>query len=185
VRGSPSGISLFLGRSLRILPNTQHRVGAYLRFNGAGPQEWCTIVKWKAGENTHENLVCVCSGGLSNTGLTTTLACIGAVKQLGLEKVGIGCLAALPSEVGPVLRKTIAAKTIVTVDGCPMRCPRKIVENAGFNIARGIVLTEDIGMKKKALHEDIGGDLKPLTDYISPEDVAKVKQLIVEAIEND
>lgn len=140
-------------------------------------------MKWKAGENTHENLVYVCSGGLSNTGLTAALASTEVVNELGLDKVGIGCLAALPSQVGPVIGKTNAAKKVVTVDGCPMRCARKIVENAGFKITRGIVLTEDIGIKKKALHEDIGGDLKLLTEYISPEDVAKAKQLIVEAIE--
>ena len=142
-------------------------------------------MKWKAGENTHENLIYVCSGGLSNTGLTAILAGIEVVKQLGLERVGIGCLAALPSEVGPVIGKTNAANKVVTVDGCPMRCSRKIVENAGFGIASSIVLTEDIGMKKKALHEDIGGDLKPVMDYILPEDVAKATELIAEAIEGD
>jgi hypothetical protein len=33
---------------------------------------------------------------------------------------------------------------------------RKIVEQAGFNVTRSIVLVRDIGMKKKGLHEDIG-----------------------------
>jgi len=142
-------------------------------------------MEWKAGENTHENLIYVCSGGLSNTGLAAMLAAVEAVKQLGLRRVGIGCLAALPSEVGPVMGKTRAAKRIVIVDGCPMRCAKKIVEKAGFEIASSIVLTEHIDMKKKAFHEDIPEGPKPLTDYISPEDVAKAKQLIVEAIEND
>ena len=75
-------------------------------------------MEWKAGENTHENLIYACFGGLSNTGITATLASMEAVKELGLKKLGIGCLAGLPIVVGPVLGKTKAAKKIITVDGC-------------------------------------------------------------------
>lgn len=55
---------------------------------------------------------------------------------------------------------------MITVDGCPMECSKKVVEEAGFDIAKSIVLTRDIGMKKKALHEDIGKDLKPVMQYV-------------------
>ncbi|MEM2838481.1 MAG: putative zinc-binding protein [Thermoplasmata archaeon] len=139
-------------------------------------------MEWKAGENTHENLIYACFGGLSNTGITATLASMEAVNELGLRKVGIGCLAGLPIEVGPVLGKTKAAKKIVTVDGCPFECSKKVVERAGFKIARSIVLTRDIGMKKKPFHEDIGGDLKGVMDYVSPEDVRKAKELIIQTV---
>lgn len=37
-------------------------------------------------------------------------------------------------------------------------------------------------MKKKSLHEDIGGDLKGVIDYISEEDVKRAKELIIKAI---
>jgi hypothetical protein len=37
-------------------------------------------------------------------------------------------------------------------------------------------------MKKKPFHEDIGGDLKGMMDYVSPEDVRKAKELIIQAI---
>jgi hypothetical protein len=37
-------------------------------------------------------------------------------------------------------------------------------------------------MKKKALHEDIGQNMKPLMDYVSQDDVKKAKELIVKAI---
>jgi uncharacterized metal-binding protein len=139
-------------------------------------------MEWKAGENTHENLIYACFGGLSNTGITATLACMEAVKELGLKKLGIGCLAGLPIEVGPVLGKTKAAKKIITVDGCSFECSKKVVELAGFKIARSIVLARDIGMKKKPFHEDIGGDLKGMMDYVSPEDVRKAKELIIQAV---
>jgi hypothetical protein len=37
-------------------------------------------------------------------------------------------------------------------------------------------------MKKKALHEDIGQDLKPVMEYISQDEVQKAKDLIVKSI---
>jgi len=138
---------------------------------------------WKAGENTHEHVIYVCFGGLSNTGITAALATMEAVKELGLKKVAIGCLGGLPTNVPPVYGKTKAAKKIVTVDGCPFECSKKIVETAGFKVAKGIMLTRDIGMKKKALHEDIApGEVKPMMDYISDDDIRKAKELIVKAI---
>jgi hypothetical protein len=51
---------------------------------------------WEEGMKTHENIIFSCYGGLSNTGITSALACLEAVKELGLEKVAIGCLGALP-----------------------------------------------------------------------------------------
>lgn len=139
-------------------------------------------MKWEAGKNTHENIIYVCFGGLSNTGITAALAALEAVKELGLQKVAIGCLAGLPTNVGPVHGKTKAARKIVTVDGCPFECSKKVVEAAGFRVAKAIMLTRDIGMKKKALHEDIGGDLREVMAYISNEDVERAKNLIIRAI---
>jgi len=43
--------------------------------------------EWREGMPTHENLIFSCFGGLSNTGLTSALACLEVVKELGLEKV--------------------------------------------------------------------------------------------------
>lgn len=140
---------------------------------------------WQEGMKTHENIVFSCFGGLSNTGITSALACMEAVKELGLEKVAIGCLGGLPLEVAPVVGKTKAAKKVVTVDGCPFECSRKIVEQAGFKATESIVLVRDIGMKKKALHEDIGQDMKGVMGYVSDDDVRRAKELIVKAIVGD
>lgn len=140
---------------------------------------------WEEGVKTHENLIFSCFGGLSNTGITSALACLEAVKELGLEKVAIGCLGALPLGVKPVLGKTRAAKKVITVDGCSFECARKTVEQAGFTPTRSIVLVRDIGMKKKALHEDIGAGIKPVMDYVSAEDVQKAKGLIIRALTED
>jgi uncharacterized metal-binding protein len=137
---------------------------------------------WQEGMKTHENIIFSCFGGMSNTGITSALASMEAVKELGLEKVAIGCLGGLPLKIEPVEGKTKAAKKVITVDGCPFECSRKIVEQAGFKVSKSIVLVRDIGMKKKALHEDIGGDIKTLMDYISDDDVQKAKELIMKAI---
>ena len=138
--------------------------------------------KWQAGVNTHENTIFSCFGGASNTGIVSGLACLEAVKELGLEKVAIGCLGGLPTKVKPVLGKTKASKKVITVDGCPFECSRKIVEQAGFKPTKSIVLTRDIGMKKKAFSEDVGQGIKGVMDYISEDDVQKAKELIVKAI---
>jgi uncharacterized metal-binding protein len=87
----------------------------------------------------------------------------------------------VPLGVKPVLGKSKAAKKIITVDGCPFECARKTIENAGFKIAKSIVLVRDIGMKKVALHTDIGKSLG-VEKYISQEDIRKAKELIVKAI---
>jgi len=65
---------------------------------------------WQEGMKTHENIIFSCFGGLSNTGITSALASLEAVKELGLEKVAIGCLGALPEKIPPVMGKTKAAK---------------------------------------------------------------------------
>ena len=43
---------------------------------------------WEEGMKTHENIIFSCYGGMSNTGITSALACLEAVKELGLEKGG-------------------------------------------------------------------------------------------------
>jgi len=138
--------------------------------------------QFQAGVNTHENVIFSCYGGASNTGITSGLACLEAVKELGLEKAAIMCLGGLPTNVKPVFGKTRAAKKIITVDGCPFECSRKIVEQAGFKPTRSIVLTRDIGMKKKGLSEDIGKETKGVMEYISNDEVKKAKELIVKTI---
>jgi len=137
--------------------------------------------QFQAGVNTHENVIFSCYGGASNTGITSALASLEAVKELGLEKAAVMCLGGLPTNVKSVLGKTRAAKKIVTVDGCPFECARKIVEQAGFKPI-SIMLTRDIGMKKKGLSEDIGKEIKGVMEYISDDDVKKAKELIVKTV---
>ncbi len=39
--------------------------------------------EWQEGIPINENIIFSCFGGLSNTGITSALACLGAVKELG------------------------------------------------------------------------------------------------------
>ncbi len=133
---------------------------------------------------THENIIFSCLGGLSNTGATSALACLEVVRELGLEKVAFGCLPSLPLKVKPVIGKTKAARKLVTVDRCPFECARKTVEAAGFEITKSIVLARDIGMKKKALHLDIGKGLGP-QEHVSEEEAKRAKGLIEKIILGD
>jgi uncharacterized metal-binding protein len=130
----------------------------------------------------HETVIYACFGGFSNTGLVAALASLEAVKELGLDKACIGCLAGLSTQVPPVIEKTKVAKKVLTVDGCPMECSKKVVQGAGFKISRSLVLVRDIGMTKKSLHEDIGRDLRGVMEYVSEEDVQNAKKLIMRAI---
>jgi uncharacterized metal-binding protein len=136
----------------------------------------------KSQMRTHENVIFSCYGGFSNTGITSALACLEVVKELGLEKVCVGCLSALPLGIEGVIKKTKAAKKVITVDGCGAQCARKILENAGFKVTKSIVLERDIGMKKKALNEDIEGELKGVMEYISEGDVKRAKELIIKTL---
>jgi uncharacterized metal-binding protein len=138
---------------------------------------------WHEGTKTHENIIYACFSCLSNTGITAGLGSLEVIKELGLDKVGVGCLAALPLSLAPVIAKTKASKKIITVDGCSNECSRKIVEAAEFKPTKSFMLVRDIGMNKKALNEDIGHNLKPVMDYVSPEDVQKTKSLIIEEIQ--
>jgi uncharacterized metal-binding protein len=140
--------------------------------------------QWNESVQSHENVIYACFGGFSNTGLTAGLASLEAVKDLGLDKISIGCLGGLSTKIPAVFGKTKVAKKVITVDGCPMECSRKVVEASGFNIAKNIVLTRDIGMKKKPLHEDIGKDLKPVMQYISEEDIKRAKDLIIKSVQD-
>lgn len=121
-------------------------------------------------ENVPDTALFVCFGAMSNVGMMTGLAAIEAVKQVEKGKAGIFCLGGLPTRAPTVLAKTQAAKRIVTVDGCPLNCSRKIVEQAGFTSAQAINLVTDCKIQKKSSSE------------YNPEDLQQVIDVIVDAI---
>ncbi len=84
------------------------------------------------------SLLLVCFGGMSNTGYLSALAAMEAVKRVGLRKAGIACLAGVPSWVPTVVNRVRNAKKVITVDGCPTACARKLAENAGPPVTKSI-----------------------------------------------
>jgi uncharacterized metal-binding protein len=94
-----------------------------------------------------ENALFVCFGSLSNVGTLRGLAATEVERKHGPDEAGVFCLGGLPTEGKSAVHKTRAAKRIVTVDGCPLNCPRKIVEAAWFVPDRIVKLVEDCGLK--------------------------------------
>jgi uncharacterized metal-binding protein len=112
----------------------------------------------------------VCFGCLSNTGRLTGIAGLKAIEKIGIDKANIFCLGALATKGKLVIDKTKEAEKIIVVDGCPLKCAKKIVEDSGFKIDHYINLVEDLGFQKG----------KPL-DY-TEEDVEKVMNEILKVI---
>lgn len=123
-------------------------------------------------ENVPETALFVCFGAMSNVGMMTGLAAIEAIKQVEKGKAGIFCLGGLPTQAPTVIAKTQAVKRIVTVDGCPLNCSRKIVEMAGFTPSQTINLVTDCNIQKKD------------ASMFDPEEMKPVVEVIVDAINN-
>ncbi|MCX6028826.1 MAG: putative zinc-binding protein [Chloroflexi bacterium] len=113
-----------------------------------------------------DNALFVCFGGMSNVGTLTGLAALEAVKQAGPGKAAIFCLGGLPTQAPTVLDKTSKVKRIVTVDGCPLNCARKIVETAGFKPDATLTLVNDCGITKGPPTQYTADDLAVVTDAI-------------------
>ena len=116
--------------------------------------------------NVPKNALFVCFGGMSNVGTLTGLAGLEAVRRAEPGEAGIFCLGGLPTEAKSVMDKTRAAQRIITVDGCPLNCSRKIVEQAGFAPSRAINLVEGCGIKKGAPTEYTDADLQTAAEAI-------------------
>jgi uncharacterized metal-binding protein len=90
-----------------------------------------------------EKLVFACSGA----------ADVGAIADQAarkLSKSGKGkmfCTVGLGGKVEPVLETTRAASTILAIDGCPLDCTKRSLEEAGFSECLQLRVT-DLGMTK-------------------------------------
>ena len=141
--------------------------GAALSETGASSSESDRRkpIDYEAGKNTHENVIFPCSGGFSNVALITSLASLEAVKELGIEKAAIGCLAGLPGNNAPMVHVLAnAARKVLTVDGCPNQCARKVVEASGLKVSRSIVVSRDANVEKHTFRADVGGNAKPVME---------------------
>jgi uncharacterized metal-binding protein len=113
-----------------------------------------------------DNALFVCFGGMSNVGTLTGLAGLEAVKRAGPGKAAIFCLGGLPTGAPTVLEKTSRVDRIVVVDGCPLNCARKIVEQAGFRPDAALTLVTDCGITKGPSTQYTADDLERATNTI-------------------
>lgn len=102
---------------------------------------------------------CSCSCGSSaDSGPKLIFPCSGAadVGELAdraarkLTRDGHGsmfCLAGIGGRVSGILKSTEAAGTILAIDGCPLECAKKSLEEAGFSNFKHMRLT-DLGFEK-------------------------------------
>ncbi|MGE4421979.1 MAG: putative zinc-binding protein [Pseudodesulfovibrio sp.] len=62
-------------------------------------------------------------------------------------KVKMFCLAGIGGRISGMVKSAEAADQIIAIDGCPLNCARKTLEEAGFSKFEHVKLHE-LGMKK-------------------------------------
>lgn len=71
-----------------------------------------------------------------------------AARKLSREGAGkMFCLAGIGGRVDGIVKSTEAAAKILVIDGCPLQCAKKTLENAGFMQFEYVNLSE-LGMTK-------------------------------------
>lgn len=88
-------------------------------------------------------LIFPCSGG-ADTGELTDQAARKLTKD-GLGKMY--CLAGIGGRISGIMTSTENAAKILAIDGCPLNCARKTLEEAGFKKFEHLTLA-DIGFQK-------------------------------------
>ncbi len=71
-----------------------------------------------------------------------------AARKLNRDKAGsMFCLAGIGGKVSGIVKTTEAAERILVIDGCPLNCARKNLEEAGINNFQHLQLA-DMGFAK-------------------------------------
>lgn len=93
--------------------------------------------------NAAPKLIFACSGA-ADVGHVADLA----ARKLTAEGVGkMFCLAGIGGRVSGILASTQAAPSLLAIDGCPLDCARKTLEQAGFSAFVHLRLS-DLGLEK-------------------------------------
>ncbi len=106
---------------------------------------------------------CACGAGPSMVFACSGAADVGAVTDLAAREVMrerrafMCCTAAIAARIEGITAKARSARRIVVLDGCPERCARKILEQAGFPDFDALELS-GLGMQK--------GRTPPTTDAV-------------------
>ena len=118
---------------------------------------------------TAPQLIFSCSGA-ADVGHISDLA----ARRLTREGTGkMFCLAGIGGRVSGIMETTKAASKILAIDGCPLDCARKSLEEAGIKDFEHLRLT-DIGMEKGQ---------SSVTDDLVDQVVARGKQQLASYVE--
>jgi uncharacterized metal-binding protein len=96
-----------------------------------------------------------CSGGDTLIFSCSGAADVGAISDQAARKMtrdGVGkmfCLAGVGGRVEGIVQKTKAASRVVAIDGCPLDCTKKCLEQAGITNFAYLRVT-DLGLEKGA-----------------------------------
>lgn len=102
-----------------------------------------TNVPSACGCSAAPKLIFSCSGA-ADVGHISDLA----ARKLTAEGAGkMFCLAGVGGRVSGIMASTQAAQAILAIDGCPLDCARKTLEEAGFTRFEHLRLA-DLGMEK-------------------------------------
>ncbi|NCB27958.1 MAG: zinc-binding protein [Bacteroidia bacterium] len=103
--------------------------------------------------STNYKCKCECSSAPKLIFSCSGAADVGAVADQAARKLtrdGVGvmfCLAGVGGRVSGIMKTTEAAQAILAIDGCPLNCTKKCLEEAGFVDFKHLQLA-DIGMNK-------------------------------------
>lgn len=102
---------------------------------------------------TNPQSSCGCSAAPKLIFSCSGAADVGHISDLAARKLtaeGAGrmfCLAGIGGRVSGIMVSTQSAQSILAIDGCPLDCARKTLEEAGFTEFEHVRLT-DLGMEK-------------------------------------
>ncbi len=96
---------------------------------------------------------CACEGAPKLVFSCSGAADVGALADQAARKMtrdGTGkmyCLAGIGGRVPGIMKSTEAASSLLAIDGCPINCTRKLLEQAGFAKFAHLQLS-DLGFRK-------------------------------------
>jgi uncharacterized metal-binding protein len=112
-------------------------------------EEKCVCGGPGVGEGGKKRVIFPCSGA-SNTGQISNHAGV----RLAQEGFGIlACTAGIPIRAPATMKKVEEGEELVAIDGCPVMCAKKVLEQQGLKVSQHIVVTA-LGIEKT-------GDLIP------------------------
>ncbi|MDD4870797.1 MAG: putative zinc-binding protein [Kiritimatiellae bacterium] len=122
-----------------------------------------------------ENKACACGTAPKLIFACSGAADVGAIADQAARKLakdGAGkmfCLAGIGGRVSGIMETTRSAAKILAIDGCPLNCVKKTLEEAGFKKFEHLQLA-DLGMEK--------GKTPPVPEAIVKVTAAGVPKLV-------